>query len=100
MAYVERLYAAAARARLLKPCIWRPSDGSPEQAQAVGFTAPDETVLEGLSLSTEYVMTFPASVLVGLAARETVEIDDQMFQVREIRAVGDGSERRATLSRI
>ena len=100
MAYVERLYAAAARARLLKPCIWRPSDGSPEQAQAVGFTAPDETVLDGLSLSTEYVMTFPASVLVGLAARETVEIDDQMFQVREIRAVGDGSERRATLSRI
>ena len=100
MAYVERLYAAAARARLLKPCIWRPSDGSPEQAQAVGFTAPDETVLDGLSLSTEYVMTYPASVLAGLAARETVEIDDQMFQVREIRAVGDGSERRATLSRI
>ena len=100
MAYVERLYAAAARARLLKPCIWRPSDGSPEQAQAVGFTAPDETVLDGLSLSTEYVMTYPASVLVGLAARETVEIDDQLFQVREIRAVGDGSERRATLSRI
>ena len=66
----------------------------------MGFTAPDETVLDGLSLSTEYVMTYPASVLVGLAARETVEIDDQMFQVREIRAVGDGSERRATLSRI
>ena len=100
MAYVERLYAAAARARLLKPCIWRPSDGSPEQAQAVGFTAPDETVLDGLTLSTEYMMTYPASVLVGLAARETVEIDDQLFQVREIRAVGDGSERRATLSRI
>lgn len=57
-------------------------------------------MLEGLSLSTEYVMTFPASVLVGLAARETVEIDDQMFQIRKIRAVGDGSERRATLSRI
>ena len=66
----------------------------------MGFTAPDETVLDGLSLSTEYVMTYPASVLVGLAARETVEIDDQLFQVREIRAVGDGSERRATLSRI
>ena len=46
------------------------------------------------------VMTYPASVFVGLAARETVEIDDQMFQVRAIRAVGDGSERRATLSRI
>jgi hypothetical protein len=38
--------------------------------------------------------------LVGLAARETVEIDGQLFQVREIRAVGDGSELRAKLSRI
>ena len=100
MAYVERLYAAAARARLLKPCIWRPSDGSPEQAQAVGFAAPDDTLLDGLTLSTEYVMSYPASVLVGLAARETVEIDGQLFQVRDIRAVGDGSELRAKLSRI
>ena len=100
MAYVERLYAAAARARLLKPCIWRPSDGSPEQAPLVGFAAPDETLLDGLTLSTEYVMSYPASVLVGLTARETVEIDGQLFQVREIRAVGDGSELRAKLSRI
>ena len=100
MGFVERLYAAAAKAGLLKDCRWQPADGAAPQHHAVGFTAPDETVLDGLSLSTEYVMTYPASVLVGLAARETVEIDDQLFQVREIRAVGEGSERRATLSRI
>ncbi len=45
-------------------------------------------------------MTYPASVFVGLVAREAVEIEGQWFQVRAIRAVGDGSERRATLSRI
>ena len=61
---------------------------------------PDETLLDGLTLSTEYVMSYPASVLVGLAALETVEIDGQLFQVRDIRAVGDGSELRAKLSRI
>jgi len=100
MALIDNLYEAAAHAGFLKPCVWRPSDGSPEQASLVGFAAPDETLLDGLTLSTEYVMSYLASVLVGLAARETVEIDGQAFQVRDIRAVGDGSELRAKLTRI
>ncbi len=100
MGIVEQIYEAATNAGLLKDCLWRPSDGSPTQRFSVGFAAPDDTVLDGLSLSTEYVMTYPASIFVGLAQREPVEIDGVTFLVRELRAVGDGSEMRATLTRV
>ena len=100
MGIVEQIYKAATNAGLLKDCLWRPSDGSPTQRFSVGFAAPDDTVLDGLSLSTEYVMTYPASIFIGLAQREPVEIDGVIFLVRELRAVGDGSEMRATLTRV
>lgn len=100
MNLVEQIYEAATNAGLLKSCLWRPSDGSPSQHHPVGFAAPDDTVLDGLTLSTEYVMTYPASFFIGLAQREPVEIDGVTFLVRDIRAVGDGSEIRAKLTRL
>ena len=100
MALIDALYAAADRAGLLRSCTWRPSDGALAQTYPVGFTAPDEARLDGLTFSTEYEMSYPASAFQGLAARELVEIDGQPYQVRDIRAVGDGSERRAKLTRI
>lgn len=100
MSLVEQIYESAANAGLLKDCLWRPSDGSQTQRFSVGFAAPDDTVLDGLSLSTEYAMTYPSTVFVGLAPREPVEIDGVTFLVRELRAVGDGSEMRATLTRV
>ena len=100
MGLIERIYEAAANVGFLKSCRWSPSGGGASQTYAVGFAAPDETILDGLTGSTEYVMSYPASVFVGLAPRETVEIDAVAFQVREIRAVGDGSEMRAKLTRI
>ena len=100
MGLVERIYEAAANVGFLKPCHWQPSDGSAPQTHSVGFASPDETVLDGLTSSTEYLMSYPASVFAGLAPRETVEIDGVAFQVREIRAVGDGSELRAKLTRL
>ena len=100
MGIVEQIYEAATNAGLLKDCLWRPSDGSPTKRFSVGFAAPDDTVLDGLSLSTEYVMTYPASIFIGLAQREPVVIDGVTFLVRELRAVGDGSEMRATLTRV
>lgn len=100
MALIDALYAAAARAGLLKDCTWRPSDGGAVQSRSVGFSAPDETLLDGLALSTDYEMRYPSSSFVGLSVRELVEIDGQPYQVRDIRAVGDGSEVRAKLTRI
>lgn len=96
----EILYQAAANAGFLKPCVWLPSDGSPLRSHPVGFAAPDESLLDGLASSTEYVMSYPATQFAGLAVREMVEIDGLSFQVREIKAMGDGSELRAKLMRV
>lgn len=100
MSLVEQIYQSAANAGLLKDCLWRPSDGAPPQYHPVGFSAPDETAIDGMMLSTDYVMTFPTSAFAGIAQREPVEINGVTFLVRELRAVGDGSEMRATLTRV
>ena len=100
MSLAEQIYASAANAGLLKDCFWRPSDGSPMQHHPVGFTAPDDTVFDGLTSTTDHQMSYPASVLKGLVPREAVEIDGVIYQVRSTRAVGDGSEMRAQLTRV
>jgi len=100
MSLIETLYEAAANAGLLQVCVWHPSDGSAAQIHPVGFSCPDESLLDGLTVSTDYVITYPTSRLVGLAPSEVVEIDSVSYQVREVRTVGDGSERRATLTRL
>lgn len=100
MGFVEQVYEAAANAGLLQECVWHPSDGSAPQTATVGFAAPDETLLDGLTSSTEYVISYPGSVFGGLAVRDTVEIGGAVFQVRDIRAVGDGSEQRAKLTKL
>lgn len=100
MDFLNQLYEAASNAGFLKTCIWRPSTGAPVQTQMVGFTAPDERALGGLASSTDYEMSYPDTAFTALSVRENVEIDGATFQVREIRAVGDGSEMRAKLTRL
>ena len=46
MGIVEQIYEVGRQRGLLKDCLWRPADGSPPVA-AVGFAAPDDTVLDG-----------------------------------------------------
>ena len=76
------------------------ADGSPSQAHAVGFSAPDDTLFDGLASATDYQMSYPASAFVGLAVRDAVSIGGVIYQVRDIRAVADGSEIRAKLTRL
>lgn len=97
---LDRLYDAAARADMLKEALWVPAAGAEPQTAFVDFRAPDETVLDGLGLSTDYSIRYPASALTGLASGETLTIEGQAYRVREVRAVGDGSEKRATLTRL
>ncbi|MDD5470304.1 MAG: hypothetical protein PHP05_00040 [Sideroxydans sp.] len=97
---VEKLYRAAANVGFLKTCVWQPGDGGAVQSYSVGFVAPDKDVLSGLGLSTDYEMTYPNSCFVGLKSRDMVQIDGVAYQVREVMAVGDGSEVRATLMRV
>lgn len=100
MNLVEQIYKSAANAGLLKDCLWHPFDGTTAQRHPVGFAAPDDTVFDGLASTTDYQMSYPASVFVGLAPREAVEIDGVIYQVRSTQAVGDGSEMRAQLTRV
>ena len=97
---IQALYAAADHAGLLKEAVWSPSDGSTAQSANVDLRAPDETVLDGLGLSTDYAIRYPASMLIGLVSGESLTVEGVTYRVREIQAIGDGSEKRATLMKL
>lgn len=94
MVRIEDFYEAAGRSGLLVDA------GIDGHAVAVDFRSPDETVLDGLALSADYTIRFPASALPSLAAGDTVSIAGSLYRVRDIRSIGDGSEHRASLSRL
>ncbi len=97
---IEALYAAAEHAGLLVAAVWSPGNGDPPVTAKVDFQAPDEAVLDGLALSADYTIRYPAKRLPDLVAGETLTINSQDYRVREIRTIGDGSEKRATLTRL
>lgn len=94
---VVTLYEAARNAGLLTAVT---VTGSPANHTAYcGFRAPDEAVLDGFALSRDYQLDYPAAWLT-LAAGDTVDIAGAGYQVREVRAIGNGSEQRASLSKL
>lgn len=99
MIAIDAFYETAGRAGLLHPAIWRPASG-PMVTAWVDYRAPDESILDGLGVSTDYAIRYPASRLVGLTQGDTLEIEGVSYRVRDVRAVGDGSEHRATLTRL
>jgi hypothetical protein len=96
---VSRVYESAASAGLLKRCVWLQNHATPLE-HFVGLRAPDDSVLENLTRSKETTISYPVTIFIGLRAGETVELEGQRFQVREIKAVGDGAELRARLTRL
>ncbi len=90
---LNRLYDVAANAALLTAAafggavVW------------VDFRAPDEDILDGLGVSREYTIRYPVDRL-SLATGDELTIDGQSYRVREVRQLGDGSECRATLTRL
>lgn len=97
---LELIYTAAWHAGLLQPCLWRPPDDRPPISTMVGVQAPDVTVLDQLAVGTDTTITFPTTALPGLTRGEVVEVDGVSYRVRDLRAVGDGSEIRASLTRL
>ncbi len=93
MVGVADMYDAAARAGLLTPVKFG------ALIVECGFRAPDETVLDGLSLSRDYEIEFPTERLL-LSAGDTVEIRGITYRVREVMALRDGAECRAKLARL
>lgn len=90
---VETFYEAAQRSGLLTAVI------AGSTTVHCAFRAPDETVLDGFALSRDYQIDYPASWLT-LAPGGTVDIAGVAYQVRDVRAIGDGAEHRAALTRI
>ena len=93
MVSVSDLYAAAGRAGLLTPA----TIGGAEVL--VDFRAPDVEVLDGLGLSSDFAIRYPAENVV-LDAGHVLVIGGVTYRVREVRAIGDGAECRATLMRL
>lgn len=91
---IETLYDAAANAGLLTRAVI----GGTEVM--VDFRAPDEDVLDGLGVSRNHTIRYPVSRLPNLTAGNTLEIAGQSYRVREVTAMGDGTEARASLTRL
>lgn len=97
---IESLYLAAEHAGLLVKAVWSPGNGNSPTTVMVDFQAPDESVLDGLALSADYAIRYPAKRFADLVAGETLTINDQFYRVREIRSLGDSTEKRATLTHL
>lgn len=92
--FCEIVYDAAANAGLLQPCRWD------ECTAMVGLQTADRDVLNHLTLSSDTTMTYPSSCLKGLKTGHRVVIGEAEYQVREVLAIADGSEMRATLTHL
>lgn len=90
---LRELYAVAGRAGLLTPAVIGGTQ------VLVDFRAPDTEVLDGLGLSSDYAIRYPADEVMLDTGHELV-IGGITYRVREVRAVGDGTECRATLMRL
>lgn len=91
MVKVEELYDAAQVCGLLQQV----SAGA--QTIWAEFRAPDETLLDGLVASRDPTLRYPASRL-HLSPGDTLTVAGAAYLVRAVHAIGDGSEKRASLS--
>lgn len=61
--------------------------------------APDEELLGGEVLSTEYAIRYRAGQLTGLTRGSSITVNGINYTVRQVRATDDGALMRATLTR-
>ena len=99
MLTMEAFYAAADRAGMLVSCAWSPSNGNPALTAKVSFRSPDQSMLGGMVSSTEYVIKYPDSQLIGLDAGERVTVNSVNYLIRETARISDGTEMMATMTR-
>ena len=86
------LYEAARNAGLLTAVVW-------PGHRALRLPCPGRNRAGWFALSRDYQIDYPASWLT-LAVGDTVEVAGNTYQVRDVRAIGDGTERRASLSQL
>ena len=90
---LEQLYDAAAGSGFLTEVNFGGS------VVMVDFRAPDEDVLDGLGVSRGYAIRYPRRRLALVTGSELL-VAGVAYRVREVTQLGDGSECRATLTRL
>ena len=90
----ETIYEAAANAGFLTECRWQ------TQTSMVGLQNSDHSIMHKLTMSSDTTMTYPSSKFIGIRTGDRVWINYQEYQVREVLAINDGSEMRATLTKL
>jgi hypothetical protein len=94
---IQQIYQAAARAGLLKNVRWY-SRTKGSKALSVEWRESDDSMLHDLVVGTNITMTAPSADLAGLQQGDRIVTGQREYAVREVRAIHDGSETRATLS--
>lgn len=61
---------------------------------------PDQNILSGNVLSTEYSLTFKTSSLPSLLSGDVLSVDEISYKIREVEKIVDGNFSRALLTRV
>ena len=61
---------------------------------------PDDVLMGGMVVSTDYRLTVPADALPGLDSQQTIAVGGVAYSVRHVRAADDGAFVHVFLSKI
>lgn len=88
---VEQVYAAAAKAGLLMRCTLVSQNGLRE-VRDVEFRTTDDTVFDNLVMAVETTITVPNTYFHRAQRGDLCMVNGKTYQIRDIRAIHDGSE--------
>lgn len=99
MTLVEQVYRAAAKAGLLQQCTWVSQKGLRE-VRDVEFRTSDDTVFDNLVMAVETTITVPNTYFRRAQRGDLCMVDCQTYQIRDIRAIRDGSETKFKVAKV
>lgn len=74
--------------------------GKAPQTASVIFDSPTEALFANDALSDDYSIHYPITELVSVRSGDVGTIAGVQYRVRDVRLIGDGKIKRATLSRV
>lgn len=104
MLATNKFFESFNKAGFLSTALWTPSAGLPgagvQQSAQVRFKAPTRDILGGDASTTDYTISYPATLFPGLKRGETLTIAAASYTVRENpHKQLDGSRLEAPLTR-
>ncbi len=64
------------------------------------FDMPDQNILSGNVISTEYSLIFKTAVMPSLLSGNRIKVDAIDYKIREVEKIGDGAFSRALLTKV